>query len=232
MSDVPEGSAPAPGSRRPPRSGDGGAPVSGALTIVLAIVAVVAGFLILRAISDDDDTDTSSPDTEEGSETTVGDTTATTATTLSIATTTTTTPLTTQGATVIVANVSNQNGAAAGMSRALEAVGFTLGEPTNGSAGVGQLEQTVIYFDPAQPSAQAVAESVSRVLGGVASISAVTTPPPVESGDLGGAGVLVMLGVDKAGKTLEELSPTATTAPPAGATVPPVAGSTESTTAP
>ena len=40
-SDVPEGgTAPAPG-RRPSRSSDGGAPVTGALTIVLAIVAVV-----------------------------------------------------------------------------------------------------------------------------------------------------------------------------------------------
>ena len=54
--DVPEGSGPGPVGRRP-RAGDGGAPVSGALAIVLAVVAVVAGFLILRSINDDDDGD-------------------------------------------------------------------------------------------------------------------------------------------------------------------------------
>ena len=53
MSDVADGSGPVP--RRTPRSADGGAPVSGALAIVLAVVAVVAGFLILRSISDDGD---------------------------------------------------------------------------------------------------------------------------------------------------------------------------------
>ncbi len=50
MTDVPDGSGQIP--RRSPRVGDGGAPVSGALAIVLAVVAVVAGFLILRSISD------------------------------------------------------------------------------------------------------------------------------------------------------------------------------------
>ena len=54
--DVPEGAGPGPVGRRP-RAGDGGAPASGALAIVLAIVAVVAGFLILRSINDDDDGD-------------------------------------------------------------------------------------------------------------------------------------------------------------------------------
>ena len=38
-----------------PRVGDGGSPVGSTLSIVLAVVAVVAGFLILRAITDDDD---------------------------------------------------------------------------------------------------------------------------------------------------------------------------------
>ena len=52
MSDVADGSGPVP--RRSPRSSDGGAPVSGALAIVLAVVAVVAGFFILRSISGDD----------------------------------------------------------------------------------------------------------------------------------------------------------------------------------
>ncbi len=50
MTDGPDGSGQMP--RRTPRVSDGGAPVSGALAIALAVVAVVAGFLILRSISD------------------------------------------------------------------------------------------------------------------------------------------------------------------------------------
>ena len=51
MSDVSDGSGPVP--RRTPRASDGGAPVSGAVAIVLAVIAVVAGFFILRSISGD-----------------------------------------------------------------------------------------------------------------------------------------------------------------------------------
>ena len=50
MTDGHDGSGQMP--RRSTRVGDGGAPVTGALAIVLAVVAVVAGFLILRSISD------------------------------------------------------------------------------------------------------------------------------------------------------------------------------------
>jgi len=208
-SDVPEGAAPAPG-RRPSRSSDGGAPVTGALTIVLAIVAVVAGFLILRSISNDDDGDDGTDATEEDGTTT---TSLSSSTTSPQSTTTTTLALVTEGATVVVVNANGINGSAGTMSRELEAAGYTMGEPTNASATVGQLEETVVYFDPAVGApAQAVAESVGRSLGGVGSTSPVGTPAPTESGELGGAGVLVMLGNDKAGKTLAELAPTGETA--------------------
>src|SRR5215510_4465777 len=56
MTDAPEGPAegePERGSRRSPR-GDGGSPVGSTLSIVLAVIAVIAGFFILRAITDDD----------------------------------------------------------------------------------------------------------------------------------------------------------------------------------
>ena len=49
MSDVPDGSGPVP--RRTTRVGDGGAPVSGALAMALAAVALIAGFFILRSPS-------------------------------------------------------------------------------------------------------------------------------------------------------------------------------------
>ena len=58
MTDAPDGPAegePRARCRRPPRVGDAGSPVGSTLSIVLAVIAVVAGFLILRAITDDDD---------------------------------------------------------------------------------------------------------------------------------------------------------------------------------
>lgn len=235
-SDLPEGAGPGPVGRRP-RAGNGGAPASGALAIVLAIVAVVAGFLILRSINDDDDGDVG-----EGTDETIltGETTTTTiagAVPLDSTTTTTTEPalVLDPNVPVIVANASNVNGAAAQMTRALEVVGYTMGDPTDRAASTPQLEASVVYFDPAVLNSDAVAQSVARSLGGVDSISAVGTPAPTASGELGGAGVLVMLGIDKAGKTLEELT-TATPADttPTGETSPPVAGGTtpDSTTAP
>ena len=224
-SDVPEGSGPI--SRRP-RSGDGGAP-SGALAIVLAIVAVVAGFLILRSINDDNGDAGETPGVTAGAGDTATSSTDGALTTVAVATTTTTTepPLVLDPAvTVIVANASNVNGSAAQMSRALGLEGYTMGDPTNKAATSPQLDASVVYFDPAVPNSDAVAGSVARSLGG-ANVSAVATPAPTESGELAGAGVLVMLGIDKAGKTLDELTgatPADTT--PTGETSPPVAGDT------
>jgi hypothetical protein len=224
MTEMPDG--PDTGQqRRTSRAGEGGPPVSGVLTIVLAVIAVVAGFLILRAISDDDDGDAGGSPSVGSTETTapLGSTPLDTTTT-----TTTAPPLVTTGAQVQVANASNVNGAAAGMSRALEAVGYTMGEPTNRSEAFGQAETTVIYYNTANPQALAVAESVSRSLGGVTSISELTVPAPTQTGEVDGD-VLVMLGIDKAGKTLEELNPTSTTVAP-GVTSPAVSGTSVPTT--
>ena len=216
MSDVADGSGPVP--RRTPRSADGGAPVSGALAIVLAVVAVVAGFLILRSISDDGDKQFDLVSAGTGANPDEGNVASTTAPASSIATTpvvTTAPPIVTDGATVVVANANGIGGSAATTSRALEAgPGFTMGDPLDASEATGNLETTVIYYDPAQAAAQAVAESVNRALGGGATVLPLPAgTPPVASGDIGGAGVLVMLGLDKGNKTLEELNPTANSAP-------------------
>lgn len=196
----------APPGRRPGRSGDGGAPVSGALTIVLAVVAVVAGFLILRAITGGDDGGSTLP-SGPGAATTAAETDETPLpppTTEPAPTTTTEPPLVTDGAVVVVANANGINGSAGAMTEELGGAGFSMGSPTN--ATTGQLDSTVIYYDPDIDAAQAVAESVNRVLGDDSSISQVGTPPPVQAGELEG-GVLVLLGNDKAGVSLEELAP-------------------------
>ena len=71
MTDAPDGSGQIP--RRSPRVGDGGAPVSGALAIVLAVVAVISGFLILRSISDDGNDSADFPEPGNGSANVGGD---------------------------------------------------------------------------------------------------------------------------------------------------------------
>jgi hypothetical protein len=224
--DVPEGEAPPErGSRRSPRLGDSGAPIGSTLSIILAIVAVVAGFLILRAISDDDDGGSSLAGP-------ASDTTAAglTTTTLPGGSTTTSPPTTAagpaqRGARVIVANANNTGGSAARMSRALESAGWTVIEATDAVEPENQLEESKVYFVASDARAQAVANSVAEALGGV-NVAPMPAEIPVEDGDIGRATVLVMLGVDAADKTLDDLAEAASTG-----TNPPVAGGTTATTA-
>lgn len=232
MSDVPDGSGPVP--RRTSRVGDGGAPVSGALAMALAAVALVAGFFILRSISDGGEQSLDLPGTGSSSETGDGedgtDPDGTTTTVPSQATTTTTeAPLVVDGASVMVANANGIGGSAGGMTRTLEAAGFTMVDPTDASSTVPVLDASIIYYESEMTGAQAVAESVNRVLGNDLQVSPLEGTPPTQDGSLDGAGVLVMLGTDKANKTLDELNPDAV-APEV--TNPPVAGETTTTTAP
>lgn len=209
MSDVPDGSGQIP--RRSPRASDGGAPLGGALAIVLAVVAVVAGFLILRSLSDDGGTFAEGGPVEPGDG---GDASTDTTTTTTIvqpeSSTTSLPPLQIEGARVIVANASRISGSAGAMTRQLETgPGFDMVEPTNASSTIDALEGSVIYFDTTNPAAEAVANSLATVLGGVGTIQPLTGTPPTENGTMGGAHVLFMLGKDKAGKTLAELNPDA-----------------------
>lgn len=206
----------APSPRRSPRQGIGGSPVGSTLSIVLAVVAVVVGFLILNNLTDDNGS---------GGGAAPNDSTTTTTDPLSSSTTTTTTepPLTTTGATVIVANASGVQGSAGEMTEELAGAGFEMGTATN--ATTTGLTATIVYFDPAITAAEAVANSVAKVMGGV-TVESMPSPIPVEGGSLNGAGVLVMLGTDAAGKTLAELAPEEA-APNVSA--PDVAGTTDTT---
>jgi hypothetical protein len=116
----------------------------------------------------------------------------------------------TDGASVLVANASRVDGAAGRMSERLDAVGYTTVDPANYT--LGQLDVSRIYFDPAIPAAQAVAEGLKAAFGaGAISVSELPAPPPVSSGDMAGAGVLVAMGNDIADKTLDELQGIVTT---------------------
>jgi hypothetical protein len=178
-------------------------PPSAKRKIVVGGLAV--GALLLGACGGDDDDDAAASTTTIA--VTVTPTTVAPAPTTTVPPTTTTTiPLVTDGATVVIANASGINGAAGRMTDAIEGAGFTVGEATSSSDAVGQLETTQVYYDPDAAAAQAVAESVRALLGGGdIELVELGVPAPVESGDIGDATVLVMMGNDVADKTLAEL---------------------------
>ena len=186
--------------RRPPRQGIGGSPVGSSLSIVLAVIAVVAGFLILRNITDDGSSGgaAATPEVDPETTTTLVDPNAGSTTT----TTTTTVPLVTEGASVLVANANTVGGSAGNMTRTLEAAGFTMEEPTNATGP--NLTDSEVYFDPSIAAAEQVAQSVGRLMGDD-TVEPVATPAPTASGSLGAAGVLVLLGDNQANLTLEQL---------------------------
>lgn len=192
-------------SRRTPRQGMGASPVGSWLSVVLALVAVVAGFLILKNITDDGGTAggnggiVGGPTDDEPENSVLSDPSIPEATTT---TTSTTMPRVIEGASVVVANANTVSGSAGAMTKSLELQGYDTEEAVNASGP--NISASVVYYEPSIDNAQAVAESVARDLGGV-DVEQVTSPAPTGSGDLGGAGVLVVLGDDQAGKSIEEL---------------------------
>lgn len=230
MTEVPDGSGPIP--RRTSRAADGGAPVSSALAIGLAVVALVAGFFILRSISGDEQRQLGvqpgegsqgvDPGTDDPAATTLPPDGSTAPTSPPI---TTPPPLVTAGASVMVVNANFEGGTAGQMSRALESgPGFTMADPQDAAGFADPLATSLIYYDPNQVAALEVANSLNRVLGGDLSVTVIPDPasPPVQSGTLNGAGVVLMLGLDKANRTLDELNPTANTAPAVVTNPPPL----------
>ena len=181
------------------RAAGNGVSVSTTLSVIVAAIAVLLGFLILRDVNRDRG-DAGVPD-QTGETTTLPiDPSGS-----SIPTETTTLPRT--GFKVMVANASGVTGSAGQMSTALQAQQFIVTQPTNAAETVGKQTATKVYYVAGYESGAA---AVAQVLGGVP-IEAVPTPPPVESGDLGEATVLVMLGTDLAGKLLPGALPTAPT---------------------
>ena len=199
----------------------------------MSIAAVAAGILLLGACGDDDDDDSStSSSTTEAAQITTATTSEITSATVAATTAppvATTVAYVTEGASVMVTNASRIDGAAGRMSDRLAAVGFTMVEPGNYS--LGTIETTMIYQDPANPQAMAVAESVKAALGGGdIQIVEMGAPPPVEGGDALGATVLVAMGNDTADKTLDELQGITTTTAASATTQPESSGSSESST--
>ena len=103
------------------------------------------------------------------------------------------------GSVVVVANASGVGGSAGAMTTELSLAGFETGEPAN---ALEQQEASTVHFTEAE-GAQEDAELVAELLGGV-EVSAVPDPAPID-GEFTGD-VLVLLGADEAGQTLDELN--------------------------
>ncbi len=207
-------------SRRPVGKSSGGAPMGSTISIVVAVVAVIMGFLILKNITSDSSGKSAGTPSETTNPINVVDPNATT---IPLETTTTAPAMVYTGATVIVANASGIQGTAGQFSKALGQVGFTMATPTNAAGAEAKLATSKVYF---LPGGELVAASVAKSMGGV-TFSALPTPVPVkgEAAGIGEATVVVMLGSDLAGKALPALA-----GDPVSTTVPPVTGLGTTTT--
>lgn len=159
---------------------------------------------VVPTSADGTDTAASSPTTTIGAVTTESVVTSTSSTTSTTSTTTTTTiPIVTAGGIVKVANASNFGGAAGLLTASLVDLGFTVREATNAAGWEEILDVTKIY---SREEARPAAESISRLLGGVA-VERMPTPVPIQNAmeGLGDANIVVMLGMDLAGKPLPSL---------------------------
>jgi hypothetical protein len=210
-----------------PRRGRDTAMSAGSPMGSTAAIAVVAGFLILRQIRDDDGGSASVATTTTVPLETTPTSTVTTGSTLPPETTTTQFVPVVDGATVVVANASTVNGAAGVLTTALQGKGYTTVKATNATL---KQDLTTILYDPTNTGALPVAQSLAVLLGNPV-VQEVSSPAPIEGGVLpDGASVIVMLGSDKANKTLEQMGAPTTTIAGVATTLPPVGGDTTTTT--
>jgi hypothetical protein len=172
--------------------------------VCAAVVCVAA---VLGACSNDLDqvqsgSTTTTPTTSTLPPTTTSTVPPTTSTTLPP--TTTTNPIVTKGGVVKVANCSGVNGAAGGLTTEFAALGFETRDATNGA---GLYEDCKVSVVMVVPGSEAVAKSVSRLMGGI-EVLPMTTPAWISGANenLADATVLVMLGHDLAGKRLAEMA--------------------------
>lgn len=106
---------------------------------------------------------------------------------------------------VQVANCSAQNGVAGMMTSVLSGAGFQLAPPTAGTCDP-KLGTSIVIYDEGAPGAQTVAVTLAQLLGGLPYEAAILPIPVVDTGAWAdGSGVVLMLGNDLAGKTLDQI---------------------------
>ena len=160
------------------------------LSIAVAVLAVLLGFFILRDLRNDPPL--SSTATESAEE-------AATETTVEvIPVDTTAAPVVLTAFKVQIANASGVSGSAGLLTTELQGKGYIVQPAINKSEITPKQTTTVVYY---LLGSEAAAAQVAQELGGVAT-SPMPTPIPTETGSLGEASVLILLGTDLAGKPL------------------------------
>ncbi|NCU81486.1 MAG: LytR family transcriptional regulator [Actinobacteria bacterium] len=170
------------------RQSSGTTNVNSTLSIIIAVLAVLLGFFILRDIRNDQTGQTASVETE-----TTVDPTQTTVSEVVVPTTLVLTSFKIQ-----VTNASGISGSAGQLTTELQGRGYIVQPANNKSEITPKQTVTVVYY---LLGSEQAAAAVANVLGGVG-IAAMPAPIPTETGNLGEATVMILLGTDLAGKPL------------------------------
>jgi hypothetical protein len=176
--------------------------VNSVLSIAVAVLAVLLGFFVLRDLRND--SSVASPDAVQIDESATQETTVET-----IVVDTTAPPVVLTAFKVQIANASGVSGSAGLLTTEMQGRGYIVQPAINKSEITPKQTVTVVYY---LLGSEAPAAQVARELGGVAT-SPMPTPIPTETGSLGEASVLILLGTDVAGKPLSILAG-GTVAPP------------------
>ncbi|MDA3003591.1 MAG: LytR C-terminal domain-containing protein [Actinomycetota bacterium] len=158
------------------------------LSIIIAVLAVLLGFFILRDIRSDQTGPAAVAETGatvDPTQTTVGE--------VAVPTTLVLTSFKIQ-----VTNASGISGSAGQLTTELQGRGYIVQPANNKSEITPKQTVTVVYY---LLGSEQAAAAVANALGGVG-IAAMPEPIPTETGNLGEATVLILLGTDIAGKPL------------------------------
>lgn len=182
---------------------------NGTLGAIVAVVALVLGFLILNDVRGETSSGVSN-NTEAPTDTAGAGGNGTT----------TTQPVDVRGFTIQVANASGIANSAGKMTTDLQAQNFVVRPAVNVTAGTAKRKTTGVFY---LAGCEANAQRVAQVLGGNVEVAVMPVPVPIETGNLADACILILLGTDLAGKPLAGIVGTgqgqaATTLPPAGGT--------------
>jgi hypothetical protein len=154
---------------------------------------LVLGFLILRDVRGDGGAATGPVGTADPNATLApGET-------VDPAAPTTLAPFSINGFKIQVANASGLAGSAGDMTTKLQDQGYVVQVAMNVAAGTAKRAKTGVFY---LAGCEAASQNVAAVLGGNVEVAAMPQPIPVETGTVGEACILVLLGTDLANKPL------------------------------
>jgi hypothetical protein len=165
--------------------------VNSVLSIAVAVLAVLLGFFILRDLRND--SGLALPEDAASVEEAATDTTVET-----VVVETTAAPVVLTAFKVQIANASGVSGSAGLLTTEMQGKGYIVQPAINKSEITPKQTVTFVYY---LLGSEAAAAKVAQELGGVAT-APMPTPIPTETGSLGEASVLILLGTDLAGKPL------------------------------